>query len=218
MRILIQYPSRSRSQKFAQGLETIRNLAVMKDDLLVHVVLDTDDPTLDLYMPELARLDDVPYLICFGKSTSKIDAINRPLPDVDWDILLTFSDDMRFITYGWDVLVRDQFRTSRDLFVHFFEKDSGDRVSVMDIVGKDYYARDRFIYNPDYLSLFCDEEKTEIARLRGKYVFVDIPIFRHDNPAVTGGEQDAMLKEQQAIGWSVDHATFLARKSKNFGL
>lgn len=220
MKILIQYPSRSRPVNFFDGLATIRDLSVIKDELIVQVVLDYDDPKLPEYMALLEHIDDLPILICLGKSNSKVDAINRALPPIDWDILLTFSDDMRFTVYGWDIMVRDQFRhTGTDLFVHFWEKESADRVSVMDVVGRKYYLRDMWIYNPIYLSLFCDEEKTEIARIRGKYQFERQSIFIHVNPATTGvGTRDKMLNEQQELGWTVDQDTFLKRKAINFGL
>jgi hypothetical protein len=220
VKILIQYPSRQRAYRFAEGLFTIRGLSVIKDEIIVNVVLDNDDPQLTDYVDILKRIDDIPILISFGKSESKIDAINRPLPPIDWDILLTFSDDMRFMVYGWDVHVREHFKNKTlDRFVHFFEKHSGNRVSVMDVVGRTYYERDGFIYNPVYLSLFCDEEKTEIARLRGCYVFDSQPIFEHANAAVTGvGIKDEQLIEQQKLGWSIDQATFLKRKEINFGL
>lgn len=220
MKILIQYPSRQRPGAFATALSTVRNLSVLKDDLVVHVVLDEDDPSLPVYMAHLSTIDDIPILICLGKSESKIDAINRSLPAIDWDILLTFSDDMRFTVYGWDIMVRDQFADKDlDKFIHFWEKDSDDRVSVMDVVGRNYYLRDMWIYNPIYLSLFCDEEKTEIARLRGKYQFERQSIFIHVNPRTSGvGEEDEMLTEQQEIGWTLDQDTYLKRKSVNFGL
>jgi hypothetical protein len=164
----------------------------------------------------------VPLYFDIGISDSKIHAINRPLKFdyYPWDILLTFSDDMRFTLHGWDAWVREQFSDGdTDKFIHFYEKDSGDRVSVMDVVGRDYYNRDGWIYNPEYLSLFCDEEKTEVARLRGKYKFVGTTIFEHVNPRTSGkGLEDKLLREQQAIGWTVDQATFLKRKSINFGL
>lgn len=206
--------------RFAEGLNTIRNQSVLKDDLVVHVVLDYNDPALPEYIRQLELVDDIPVLICLGASKSKVDAINRSLPAIDWDILLTFSDDMRFTVYGWDIMVRDQFADGNtDKFVHFWEKDSGDRVSVMDVVGRKYYLRDLWIYNPEYQSLFCDEEKTEVARLRGRYQFERQSIFAHVNPRTSGiGLEDEMLVDQQTIGWTIDQDTFLKRKSINFGL
>lgn len=218
LNILIQFPSRGRPFQFAEAMKSIFSLAIDHSRLIVQVVLDGDDSCLDDY--EWKILEYPRAIKNIGTSESKIDAINRPLPDVPWHVLITFSDDMRFQAYGWDQLVRDVFKDGDlDKFVHFYEKDSADRVAVMDVVGKDYYKRDGWIYNPVYLSLFCDEEKTEVARLREKYVYVQIPLFAHFNAAVNGnGYKDSMLEEQQRIGWSVDFETFKERKKAGFSI
>lgn len=220
MRILFQYPSRSRPYRFLHGLETILKYSVERHQITIHAVLDIDDPALDTYKSMIDETSPfIDIITSVGVSKSKVDAINRPLPDIEWSILVCMSDDQRFTVYGFDKMIREQFNDGLDKFVHFYERYSGDRVSVLDIVGRDYYLRDKFIYNPEYTSLFCDEEKTCIARIRNRYKFVEQEIFFHDNAAITGmGEQDDLLISQQSIGYSIDQQIFKTRKENNFYL
>lgn len=221
MRILYNYPSRGRPERFIEGLKNIVYMSADKDDYRIWCVLDSDDPSINEYESLLVK-SGVHYeknsYFSLGKSKSKVDAINRKLPDLSWDILVNFSDDMRFTVYGFDVLIRDYMPLSLDGFLHFHEKDSADRTCVMSIIGREYYKIDGWIYNPVYKSLFCDNEATEIARIRGKYHYIDTTIFEHQLPAMGHHKRDKMFDEQQEIGYREDQPIFNERKANNFYL
>jgi hypothetical protein len=224
MIILVQYASRSRPERFAEGLRSLIENAAEPEKLIIHIVLDEDDPLLLTYFNNADTGSEVGTDWNPGISTSKINAINRPFAWVEefpWDILLNWSDDMRMTYYGWDVLIREAFREegTLDRFIHFPDREAKDRVSIMSVMGREYYLRDGYIYNPEYLSLFADNEATDVARLRGCYKFVDTEIFIHDNGSSNGtGYVDEMQREQQKQGYEFDHKTFLRRQTDNFGL
>ena len=46
----------------------------------------------------------------------------------------------------------------------------GNRLNTLCILGKKYYERFNYIYHPDYISLYCDEEQTNVARNMNKMV------------------------------------------------
>lgn len=222
MKILFNYASRSRPEKFIAGMKNIFSQAAGRD-FVIRAVLDEDDPTIDEYyrlLIETGFADDKRVFASLGRSEGKIHAINRPIVECnDWRILINFSDDQRFTIFGFDLLIQNVMPLHTDAFLHFHEKDSAERVCVMSILGRRYYDRDRFIYNPVYLSLFADEEATRIAKIRDKYMYLTLPLFIHDNPAVTGiGVRDEMLTKQQEIGWTVDLQTFKTREAANFYL
>ena len=221
--ILFKLPSRGRPERFFRALDSIvLNLAC---DYAYHIscTLDEDDTTMNNKEVVSKLLQYKNTSIEWGASKSKIDAINRSMPNVPWDILVSFSDDMVFNVYGFDELIRQEMSQNfadTDGYLHFPEKDSMAALCVLTICGRKYYDRFLYIYHPAYKSLFCDNEQMEVAKMLGKYVYVPYIIFEHRNPAYShyGEVRDAMFEEQQQVGWTTDQATYNLRKSKNFDL
>lgn len=223
MKILIKYPSRSRPQRFFEGLDSIVNLMADKENYDILCTFDKDDPTMAnaTVMGRLAEYRHTWHT--YGTSTSKIDAINRDLgyyPTKDWDILICMSDDMRFIAYGWDQLIREGFQHNApdlDAFLHYPDSTARNMLCTMSIMGRKYFERDGYIYHPSYQSLWCDNEAMEVAKMRGKYIYMGIQIFDHLHPAYRLAEWDEQYTRQQGL-WNVDEANFIERKRHNFYL
>jgi len=219
--ILFKLPSRGRPERFFKALDSIvLNLAC---DYAYHIscTLDEDDTTMnnDEVVSKIAAYKNTS--IEWGASKSKIDAINRSMPEVPWDILVVCSDDIYFNVYGFDELIRNEMSqhfADNDGFLHFHEKDSGAALCVMSVMGKKYYDRFGYIYHPDFRSLFADNEATEVAKILGKYIYINYSIMEHLNPAYGYIERDEMFDEQQQVGWTIDQQTYNRRKEKNFDL
>jgi len=227
MHILVKYASRSRPARFFEGLHNIIDMAADKGNITIAPALDVDDYTMFSagdFLPEIkAELEKVrskihyPHLqISIGRSKSKIDAINRETIVDDWDILVNFSDDMRFTVYGWDELIREGFRCNGpDKFLHFPDSTARNMLCTMTIIDRKYYDRDGYIYHPSYKSLWCDNEAQEAAKLRGCYVYMGTQIFDHYHPAYGLADWDEQYRRQQAL-WAEDELNYIYRKSKNF--
>lgn len=221
MKILIKYPSRSRPERFFEGLDSIEKLAADKNNYTVLCTFDDDDDSMnyDSVYPRLAAYSNVWAI--YGKSQSKIDAINRDLHEIrDWDILICMSDDMRFIAYGWDQLIREGFQHNApdlDAFLHYPDSTARNMLCTMSILGRKYFERDGYIYHPSYQSLWCDNEAMEVAKLRGKYLYMGIQLFDHLHPAYQLAQWDEQYLRQQGL-WGVDEANFIERKRHNFYL
>jgi hypothetical protein len=202
------------------GLFSIYGNCVDPNLFRVNAVLDMDDLSLGTYRREIAEYwgtnPEIKVTMDIGYSKSKVDAFNR-VP-ADWDILVAFSDDMAMCVKGWDRLIMDYMPEDLDWFIHFVERDSAERVSVMSVIGRAYYQRDHYVYHPSYKSLFCDNEATEVARLRERYLFIPTPICIHMNPAYGHLPRDAMFDEQQEIGYSEDKLNYEKREANNFDL
>lgn len=216
MHILVKYASRSRPSRFFEGLNSILTLAADKDRITIISIHDLDDPFYQDYRDGLLNYD---ILSSWGYSKSKIDAINRPVPDdVAWDILVNFSDDMRFTVHGWDELIRDGFRINGlDKFLHYPDSTAKHMLPTMSIMGRKYFERDGYIYHPSYKSLWCDNEAMEVAKFRGCYVYMGIQIFDHYHPAYGLAQWDEQYHRQQGF-WNEDELNYIYRKSKNFFL
>ncbi len=175
MKILFKYASRSRPQRFFEGLESIVN-NVASDNYLVLVSADKNDATM--FNPEVtARLSQYKNVeIIYGSSVSKIDAINRDLKSyTDWDILVNFSDDMIFTAKSFDENIRTNMQNifpSTDGVLHYWDENNGNRLMTMSIMGKKYFDRFGYIYHPSYVSLWSDNEAQTVAKLLGKYRFI----------------------------------------------
>lgn len=221
MRILVKFASRSRPSRFLEGLDSILDLAANKGKIKVLAILDLDDGLADEYRAGLDNIKygDVDY--DFGYSKSKIDAINRPIPDhIKWDILVNFSDDMRFTVYGWDELIREGFRCNApdgDAFLHYPESTSKNMLCTMSIIGRKYFLRDGWTYHPGFYSLWADNAAMEMAQLRKCYYYMGIQIYEHYHPAYGMAPWDEQYTRQQGF-WAEDEIFFLYLKSHNFFL
>lgn len=214
MRILFKYTSRSRPKEFLRGLYSIID-NVASDDYDVLISLDLDDPKLDQYGNCSAVI---------GTSTGKIDAINRDLNEYqgEWDLLINMSDDMIFTVKGFDNIIRDLFTKhfpNGDGFLHLNDGHQGDNVSTMSIMDRKYYERDRYIYHPEYKSLWCDAEATEVAWMRGRYAYEPIVLFDHLHPAwgLAPNDPQYIASESREM-WDHDKAVIERHRANNYGI
>lgn len=206
MRILYNFATRSRPQKFIEAVNSINDNALHKDYVIL-VKVDRDDKTM-------WNIPDLPYVIYMeGESKNKIHAINRDIIG-GWDILVNMSDDMRFTKKGFDLELIEQFDTL-DLFLHYPDGYVNERLTTMSIMGREYFNRFGYVYHPDYVSLWCDNEAHEQAIELGKYRYVNEKIFIHDHPAWTGATPDQQLIETQKY-YRQDERTYKKRKACGF--
>lgn len=218
MRILFKYTTRSRRSNFLRGYDSILNKIANREDYHILISVDKDDQS----MSPLPVLDGN-YTFVVGNSKNKIDAINRDLNDFDydWDILINMSDDMIFTKKGFDDIIRAEFYNDFNQYLHFNDGNQKCNVCTMHIVGRNYYDRFKYIYHPDYISLWCDVENDIVAKQLGcyKYMGDNIKLFRHLHPAWGLAPQDALsIKTEDRALWVADEITFNKRKIKNFGL
>lgn len=138
----------------------------------------------------------------YGPDEGKIGAINRDINYLDdpWEILVNFSDDMRFTGFGWDVTMINEIRkvwpSGTDFFANFWDGYVPVPLPTMSIMGREYYFRDAYIYHPSYKSFSCDAEAMYVAQMRERYNFFkltkrddrimnkfhDVVLFKHEHP------------------------------------
>lgn len=222
--ILYKFATRSRPDKFVSGVENIINLSADKTNFKILVSADTDDKTMynkDVVSRIKPHIESGLVEIHYGTSKNKIDAINRDMDKSgEWDILVNFSDDMAFVSLGFDDVIRNDMKAyfpNLSGNLHYNDGFQKERISTMSIFGRGWYNRFNYIYHPDYKSLFCDEEYTYIAKKLGKMKYIEGIIFKHYHPANIGGVSDAQLKHTESF-WDEDRQTLERRAKINFGL
>ena len=219
--ICYNFASRSRPDKFFLALDNIREKSA-SNNYFVICSLDSDDPSMNnqAVKDRLRTYNRVHAY--YGISYSKVDAINREVEHFgSFDILVNTSDDMRFIKECYDLIIADHMQANfpdGDGMLHFPDGNHAGNVLVtMSIMGKKYFDRDKYIYHPDYASLWCDNEATDVARLRGRYKFIDEQIFEHLHPAYNKAPTDAQYIHTESFFYQ-DKAVYESRKATNFGL
>jgi len=74
-----------------------------------------------------------------------------------------------------------------------------------------------YIYNPEYKSLFCDNEQQAVAQILNRYKFFKRRLFNHNHPAWGLAPVDPLMVHTESFH-AEDKATFERRKAINFGL
>jgi hypothetical protein len=216
MKILYNFASRNRPDRFFAALDNIKEFSI-SGDYIILAKIDDDDPC------DYSRISEYDNVIREGGfSESKIHAINRGIFPGGWDILVNMSDDMRFITMGYDEIIRQH--CGPDDFLHFPDLDADaqsnspnkdDSISTMSIMGRDYYNRFGYVYHPEYSSLWCDNEATAVAKLLGRYKHVPVRIFEHLHCAWGKAPRDAQYIKTESFFYK-DKNVFNKRKAKGF--
>jgi hypothetical protein len=226
-KILFKYASRSRNEKFFEGLDNILNNLNDLNNFCILCSLDADDETMNNQqsikrITEYVKKYPANIVIKFGKSKNKIDAINRDVNDFkerfNFDILVNFSDDMQFIVNSFDKIIRDKFYIAYpnlDGNIYFNDGFVGDSISTMSIIGRKYYDKFNYIYHPSYHSLWCDNEYTMVAKKEKKIVYFDEKIYIHNHPANIGGFVDSQLMKTESFN-EIDRENFNKRLTNNF--
>jgi hypothetical protein len=211
--ILYKFATRSRPEKFKRAICNIEDFATQPYKILVSA--DVDDVTM-YNLKMMGWLQQHPKVsIQFGNKVSKIEAINRDMQKAKhWDILVNMSDDMKFLIKGFDKHIVEAFKDDSSGFIHFPDGYTQD-LSTLSIMSRRYFEIDNYIYHPSYISLWADNEATEVAKMREEYKFVDEKIFEHQHPAWGKAIADDLLRESESY-YHIDKATYDKRKAQGF--
>lgn len=226
-KILFKFASRSRNHKFFQGIDNIINNLADRDNFMILASLDVDDeimnnPNTIKKITEYVQKYPNQIVVKFGTSKNKIDAINRDVNEIkekfNFDILVNFSDDMEFIQHSFDNVIRNKFFvhfSDLDGNVHFNDGFTNDTLSTMSIIGRKYYDRFNYIYHPSYISLWCDNEYTQLAKKNNKLLYFEDRIFRHNHPSNVGGFIDEQYIKTESFS-EIDRQNYEQRLNNNF--
>lgn len=225
LRILFKFPCRYRKDMFFKSLDSLNDNIRDRNNYHIGLTLDTDDNILNT--PQvIEKLSTYPNVsIQWGLSGSKISAINRSMPDYDFDLIICWSQDMFAEFYGFDDIIRAECyninnQHGDDFLYHLPEPDSREMLNVLYIATRKYFDRFGYIYHSSYQSLFCDNETMCVAKMLGRYFYSGtMGLYSHRNPAYHqyNLEKDDLFLEQQGL-WGVDEANFHARRKINFDL
>ena len=219
--LIVKFPTRQRPQKFFETLDKYYELLADISNTIFAIICDEDDLSMNnpLVIAKIKKYKNCH--VVFGDSKTKIEAVNHPIPkDMDylvWNIILLASDDMIPVVQGYDDIIRKnmvKYFPDMDGVLWFNDGYQGKKLNTLVCMGKKYFDRFEFIYNPVYITWWCDNEFMEIANLLGKQVYFDDPIIRHEHPDNAGYDYDELYRKNN--NHTGDKEVYQIRKQNNF--
>ena len=219
-KLLIKFPTRGRVVKFFNTLNKYYELLSGKCNVEFLITCDIDDITMN-NSEVIDRLKTYANLeVEYGNSKTKIEAINAGVSQRDFQIVLLASDDMVPIVSGYDlIIISSMYKCFPDFdgIVWFNDGVQQNRLNTLCILGKKYYDRFGYIYNPEYKSLWCDVEFTQVGNLLGKQMYYNQVIIQHNHHSVTDEVFDETYAKNE-IYENEDRLIFLKRQNNKFNL
>lgn len=213
MKLLIKIPTRERGCKF---FERYIDLMTYKNTHFLISLDDDDVQNVKEWKDTWGGYDNIKIVV--GKSDGKVHAINRDLEGEDFDVLAIGSDDMRPEFKGYDSFIMEQFQNGTDWYLWSYDGHQN-RICTVPIMGRDYYNRFGYVYNPIYKSLFCDNEQTLVAmQLHRVKRLMKKTIFYHQHPTFKAGDSlpyDSLYKRNDKY-YNSDQKIFNSRKQQRF--
>lgn len=217
-RLLIKFPTRGRVEKFFTTLDKYYDFLSGENNVRFLITCDSGDGTMNVQsvIDRLKKYNNLKFQ--FGNSKTKIEAINADVSSQEFDIVLLASDDMIPIVKGYDeIIINTMCSTYPDFdgVLWFNDGTQGNRLNTLCILGRQYYDRFGYIYNPVYKSLWCDAEFTRVGNILKKQTYFEQCIIKHEHHSLTGEGFD-ITYQQNEIYESVDRQTYLERQNSNF--
>lgn len=209
---LIKWPTRARPQLFLRHLP----LWLADDTVRVLVSIDADDAACncDEFLDALDAFDRVKVRV--GGSQTKVQAINDGVADEPFEFLILASDDVLPQRPDYGRYLRELHRQhfpEGDGVIHQNDGRAGQRLNTIPVMDRAYFQRFGWVYCPEFKSLWCDNEMTDVSRGLGRAVYVDECILRHAWTEATGVDD---LHRRNESFYDADAQTYERRKAAGF--
>lgn len=216
MKILFKFPSRGRPEKFKETLSQHLKMLSNKNNYKFIFTFDEDDITMNnIEIIDFIGSLNINHKINYGNSKNKIEAINANMDETDFDILILIADDMYPYVQNYDEIICKLFNESKhglDSTIHFATATWAHLLDVWCIMGKNYYDRFGYIYHPSYITIFADNEYTEVSVFLRRTILSQLSPFKHTN--ITN--DDTAIRNSGGSNHTEDYNTYHKRKLLNF--
>ena len=217
MNILIKYPSRGRPEVFKNTTRLYNEKLSGKHNVKFICSFDNDDISMNNNdIREYIKSLNYNIEYYYGDNKNKIEAVNANIPDDNWfDVLILAADDIFPVVPNYDdVVCEDLLSTEHklDCPIHYYNPMWEKKLDVFCVMGRDYFNRFKYIYHPEYKSIFADNEYTEVAQLLNRHTFLIKTVFVHHCIS-----NDATAAKNNTYNYD-DQVAYERRKTFNFGL
>jgi len=212
--ILIKIASRSRPKALMQCVESFLVNASSKHDIRILITADNDDPSMKDWIYNDPRVE-----VCYGNSKSKISAINADINDKSFDILIAAADDQRANMSGYDELIAQEMYynfPNLDGAINFHDGHVHRKLMTIPVIGYNLYKKFNYVYHPDYLSLWCDNEMTDLYNQLNRVKYSEQVPIEHIHFSTGKTPVDGLYRKNDK-DHVVDNAKFDARRKLRAG-
>lgn len=209
MKISIIHPSRGRAE-IAKSVRDkwMQSADYSRSEIEYLLVVDNTDPELKSY----DRVFNGDFLV--GDHKSAIHAINEGAKTCDGEIIIVVSDDFDCPEH-WDTLLIDALEGKEDFCVK--TKDGiQPTLMTLPIMDRKYYERFGYIYHPDYLHMYSDQEMTAVAHMLGRNLTLDITFPHLHYSTGKFAKDDISVKNDKTYPQGKE--VFQRRLRDNFGI
>lgn len=218
LKLLIKFPTRGRVKKFFNTLDSYYKLLSGKNNVRFLIACDIDDLTMNNDIVKNKFKSYTNLEVIYSNNKTKVEAINADVSQQDFQIVLLASDDMIPIVANYDsIIIKNMcdYFSDFDGVLWFNDGTQQDRLNTLCILGKTYYNRFNYIYNPEYKSLWCDMEFTLVGNILGKQRYFDNVIIKHEHHSITNEKIDNIYIKNE-IYETEDKQTFIKRQYDKF--
>lgn len=214
MRFSLIHPSLGRPEQAHACWAAWRGFAHYTD--LEHIVsCNQSDPSLQVYA-SLFNNDE--STVIATQSTNMVMASNFAAQRATGDVLILMSDDM-FPPQRWDLLLEPYLDTDQPVVLQVHDGIRDD-IMTLPIMNRAAYDKLGYLYHPEYLSMFADNDLAETAKAHGMYLVADFnPVIQFEHRHYTNGKapmDDTYRKENSRVKWDHGQRVFERRKQQGF--
>lgn len=222
-KITVKFPIRARAEKFLKVLKQYKDYCNEPDNIQMLISIDEDDTAMtDEIINEMYKVFKNTTVVK-NEPKGKIAACNANLDLIDKDtqIIVLASDDMIPQIDGWDFILQSEMQRyypDTDGVLFHNEGYLQEKLNCMVIVGRRYFERFGYLYNPEYISLWCDNEFQDVANRLGKQTYFPLVLFKHEHYSRNKEVQmDELMRHNESF-FNIDKETYKRRKANNFDL
>lgn len=213
MTFSLVHPSRGRVARAEEAVTEWRRRATGRYSLEHILSVDRDDADLDGYRRLADRLDS---RLIVHPNRRMVEAMNRGAAAATGEIIVAMSDDFG-CPDGWDAALVETIG-GRELAAVLVDDAVNARILTIPIVTAAFYRRLGYIYHPDYISMWADDDLTEVARRENALIDARHLRFPHRHMFVSLAPADATYARQNSNrawwhGWRV----YEKRRLQDFG-
>lgn len=221
MKILFKWPTIGRPKLFLTNLEEYIKKLSFDDEIEYEFVIsiNSDDPLMrnsemltDIMNIGKKHSPQLRVVVDIARYKSKIDAINGGMLNKKFDIFVMCADDILAKTKGFDKIIMD------DMMEHFglvrpgalwYNDGRQDRIITVSVFNYAMYRLFGYVYYPEYKSLYCDDEFTEVVLENNLVKKINTKLFHHAHTDITGKDHVYIESIKNA---EHDRALYLERK------
>jgi len=227
IRVSLLHPSRGRPVLAFKAFDEWISMADNPKEIEYIMVLDDDDPTIPIYMEELAKVDQskVGKLVFhIGETRFLIAAFHKAslLMGDTSELIIGVSDDMGS-AQGWDTLLfgilksYDNFKDPKFIGVNDGLQHFGAMLYL--IINRAWYTRVSHVIYPEYTGCYADDDMRETAKRLNSVIEAPQILFQHRHYSLGMTPHDSTyVRHNNSASVAKNLAIYEARAARNFDI